>query len=298
MDKLQAMTTFVRIVERGSLTRAADALGTSLPSVVRTLAALEADVGVRLLNRTTRRIHLTDEGTFYLGQCRAILAAIGDADAALAARQVEPRGRLAITAPVLFGRRYVVPLVAAFLAQHRGVHAQALLLDRAVGLVEEGIDVAVRIGELADSTLVALPVGAVRRVVCASPGYLARHGVPRSPAELQQRACVSFAGVTSTAEWRFAAGRRIVSVTVTPRFSSNQVDAALEACERGLGVGMFLSYQVAPAIAARKLRYLLIEHELQPLPVSVVYPQAKLRSSAVRTFVDLAVATLRAQNFA
>ena len=175
MDKLHAMATFVQIVERGSLTRAAEAMGASLPAVVRTLAALEAQLRVRLINRTTRRLHLTDEGALYLERSRAILAAVRDADASLAVRRAVPEGRLAVTAPVLFGRRYVAPIVNAFLAKYPGTNVDLLLLDRTVNVVEEGIDVGIRIGTLADSTLVAQRVGELRRVVCASPAYLRRH---------------------------------------------------------------------------------------------------------------------------
>ena len=296
MDKLEAMTTFVRIVERGSLTRAAEALGTSLPSVVRTLAALEREVGVRLLNRTTRRIHLTDEGAAYLEQCRAILAAVRDADASLAARQLEPQGRLAVTAPVLFGRQHVVPVVNAFLDRHPAVNAEMLLLDRQVGLVEEGLDAGVRIGELADSSLVAIPVGELRRVLCASPQYLKRHGTPKVPEDLRGHACVRFSGLAQ--DWRFKVGRRTVSVTVAARFATNQVDAAIAACEHGLGPGMFLSYQVAEAVAQRRLRYVLREFEREPVPINVIYQNARLRSSTVRAFVDFAVAALRKARFA
>ena len=297
MDKLHAMETFVRIVERGSLTRAAETLGTSLPSVVRTLAALEHEVGVRLLNRTTRRIHLTDDGALYLDRCRAILAAVGDADASLAARRTEPAGRFAVTAPVLFGRRYVVPVVARFLAQHSAVSAEVMLLDRQVGLVEEGLDAGVRIGPLADSSLVAVQVGELRRVVCASPVWLRRHGVPKTPDDLRDVPCVRFGGLTPTSEWRFKSGRRTASIAVATRFATNQVDAGIAACEEGLGPGMFLSYQVASAVAQKRLRYVLAEFELDPVPVNVIYPQARLRSSALRAFVDLAVKTLRATGF-
>jgi len=298
MDKLQAMATFVSIVDRGSLTRAAESLSVSLPSVVRTLGALERDVGVRLLNRTTRRLHLTDEGTLYLSQCRAILSAVRDADAALAARRVEPQGRLGVTAPVLFGRRYVVPIVTRFLAEHPAVTAETLLLDRVVSLVEEGLDVGVRIGALADSSLVAIAVGELRRVVVASPAWLKRNGVPKTPETLRRMPCVVFGGLAPAAEWRFKASRRPLAVPVAARFASNQVDAAIIACESGLGPGMFLSYQVADAVAAGRLRHVLAAFEREPVPVSVIYPQAKLRSGTVRAFVDLAVAALRESRFA
>src|SRR5215470_16055623 len=181
MDRLGAMTTFVRIVEAGSLTAAADALDTSLPTVVRTLAALERHLGVSLLKRTTRRIHLTDEGAQYLERCRVILSALQDAEEALVSRRGEPAGKLTITASALFGRRHVAPIVYDFVRRHPQVSADMLFVDRIVNLVEEGVDVGVRIAHLKDSSIVAIPVGRMRRVVCASEQYLGRHGVPQSP---------------------------------------------------------------------------------------------------------------------
>ena len=297
MDKLQAMKTFVRIVETGSLTRAAEALATSLPSVVRTLAALERELGVRLLNRTTRRIHLTDEGAQYVEQCHAILAAVRDAEAALASRQIEPQGRLAVTASVLFGRRYVAPLVNTFLGRYPAVNAELLLLDRPVGIIEEGLDVGVRIGALVDSSLVAIPVGSLRRVVCASPRYLSEHGVPHKPEDLRDHVCVRFTALTPGHEWRFRIGRRTIAQPVAARLVCNQVDAAIAGCVDGVGLSRFLSYQVAAAVAEGKLRYVLEDFELDPVPVQVIYPHARLPSGTVRTFVDLAVSRLRATNF-
>jgi DNA-binding transcriptional LysR family regulator len=297
VDKLRAMTAFVAIVDGGSLTAAAVALGTSLPSVVRTLAALERDLGVRLLNRTTRRLHLTDEGAQYLDQCRAVLAAIRDAEAALAARRVEPQGRLAVTASVLFGRRHVVPIVNAFAFRHPGVSVELLLLDRVVNMIEEGLDVGIRIGHLADSSLVALPVGRVRRVVCASPAYLRRHGVPRTVADIARHRCVHFTAIAANSEWRLRDGRRTVIVPVASRIVCNQADAAIDACAAGLGLGSFLSYQVAPRVAAKELRYVLEEFEAEPLPINVIYPHSRLQSARVRAFVDACVAGLRPVRF-
>jgi DNA-binding transcriptional LysR family regulator len=177
VDKLNAMTAFVSIVERGTLTAAAEDLDTSLPTIVRMLAGLERSLGVRLLNRTTRRIHLTDEGEHYLEHCRRILREIRDVESRLTSHGSAPTGRLSVTASVLFGRRHVAPIVAKFIAQHPAVKANLLLVDRITSLVEEGIDVAVRIGHLNDSSLVAVNVGSVRRVVCASPIYLKQRGV-------------------------------------------------------------------------------------------------------------------------
>src|SRR5262245_11050520 len=190
MDKLSAMATFVRIVEKGSLTSAAAALETSLPSVVRTLAALERELGVRLLNRTTRRIHLTDEGAQYAERCRAILSAVLETEAELTSRRTELQGRLTVTASVMFGRRYVAPIMNEFLRRHPKISADLMFVDRVVNMVEEGIDVAIRIGHLADSSLVAIPVGRVRRVVCASPEYLQRRGIPQVPSDIRAHACV------------------------------------------------------------------------------------------------------------
>ena len=297
MDKFLAMNTFVRIVEKGSLTAAAAALDTSLPSVVRTLAALERELGVRLLNRTTRRIHLTEDGAQYLDRCRTILSAVQDAEAALTSRRTEPQGRLAVTASVLFGRRYIAPIVSSFLRRYPQVSADLLFVDRIVNLVEEGMDVAVRIGQLADSTLIAVPVGKVRRVVCASPAYLQRHGTPRTPAEIRGHACVRHIGLAPRGDWHFRSGRRPMSIPIVAAISCNEIDSSLEACLSGGGLGMFLSYQTAPYRDAKSLRYVLEEFEVEPVPVQVVYPQARLVSSKVRTFVDECVNALRQVRF-
>jgi DNA-binding transcriptional LysR family regulator len=293
MDRLQAMTTFVRIVEKGSLTAAAEAMETSLPSVVRALAALERDVGVRLLNRTTRRMRLTEEGALYLERCRSVLQSVQELGGLFSSRQAEPQGRLAVTASVLFGRRYIAPVVADFIRRFPGVNVDLLLLDRVVSLVEEGVDVGVRIGHLGDSSLVAIPVGKVRRVVCASPRYLQRHGTPLDPGDIQRHRCVRFSAVSEEHGWKFSVGRKSVIVPVKVAFSTNQVDAAVDMCVSGLGLGMFLSYQVAPHLARKALRYVLESFEPEPLPVNIVYPHARLQSTRVRAFVDQCVETLR-----
>jgi DNA-binding transcriptional LysR family regulator len=294
MDKLRAMETFIRIVDGGSLTAAADALSTSLPSVVRTLAALEAELGVRLLNRTTRRLSLTDEGREYFERCKRVLAEVDEAEAALSARRIAPKGRLRITAPVMFGRLHVAPLVTEFILKHPALQVEFTLLDRMVDLVEEGIDAGVRIGRLPDSTLVAVPVGQTRRVVCASPAYLKRAGTPKAPHELKQHRCVSFSGLTAANAWNLADGDGNVQLDVTPAFATNQVDAAIDACLRGIGPGQFLCYQVQALLDAGKLRRLLQNFEPNPVPIQVVYPHARLLSSNVRAFVDWVVPRLRA----
>jgi len=294
MDKLRAMETFVRIVERGSLTAAADSLRTSAPSVVRMLAALEESIGVRLLNRTTRRIALTDEGREYYQRCKRVLEDIVAADAALSARRVAPRGRLTITAPVLFGRMHVAPIVIDFLVRHPALQVELRLLDRTVDLVEEGIDAAIRIGRLPDSSLVATAVGQTRRVVCASPAYLKRAGTPKTPADLAAHRCVNFSGVSPGDEWVFATGHDSARVSISPALTSNQIDAVLDACVRGVGLGQFLHYQVQPLLERGKLRRVLAAHEPPPVPIQVVYPGTRLLSSNVRAFVDWSVPRLRA----
>jgi DNA-binding transcriptional LysR family regulator len=295
MDKLRAIAGFVRIVDRGSLTAAATDLGVSLPTMVRTLAALERELGATLLNRTTRRLSLTDEGRQYLEHCRAILGTVQEAEAALHSRRAAPRGRLSVTASVLFGRRYVGPIMAEFLQRHPEVSAELLFIDRVVNLVEEGVDAAIRIGRLADSSLAAIPLGTMRRVVCASPAYLRGHGVPRRPEDLREHRCVRFTGLAPHADWTFRSPARKVAIGSV--LTCNQADAAIEACAAGLGLGSFLSYMVAPLVRAGKLRYVLEDFEVEPLPVTFLYPQSRMLSSTVRAFADLCVEKLRATRF-
>jgi DNA-binding transcriptional LysR family regulator len=291
MDKLRAMTGFVRIVDKGSLTAAADDLGVSLPSMVRTLAGLERELGATLLNRTTRRIHLTDEGSQYLEHCRAILGQVQEAEAALHSRRAAPRGKLAVTASVLFGRRYVAPLMSEFVRRHPEVSAELLFVDRVVSLVEEGVDAAVRIGRLGDSSLAAITLGQVRRVVCASPAYLRRRGVPRRPEDLREHQCVLFTGLAPRAEWSFRSPSR--GVVVPGVLACNHAEAAIDACADGLGLGSFLSYMVAPLVRAGKLEYVLEDFENPPLPVHFLYPQSRMLSPTVRAFADLCTKKLR-----
>jgi DNA-binding transcriptional LysR family regulator len=297
MDKLVAMTTFLRIVEAGSLTAAADTLDTSLPTVVRTLAALERHLGVSLLKRTTRRIHLTDEGAQYLERCRVILSALQDAEEALVSQRSEPAGKLTITASALFGRRHVAPIVYDFVRRHPQVSADMLFVDRVVNLVEEGVDVGVRIAHLKDSSIVAIPVGRMRRVVCASELYLSRHGVPQSPNDLRKHACVRHVGLVPRSEWQFRISNRRVSIPITSVITCNDIDSAVNACVNGLGLGMFLSYMVAPNRKHGQLIYVLEKFETEPTPVQVVYPQSKLLSNKVRAFIDECVSKLRGGRF-
>ena len=294
MDKLRAMAAFVRIVDAGSLTAAADTLDVSQPSMVRMLAALEEAVGVRLLHRTTRRMALTDEGREYYERCKLVLAAVDEAEASLTARRTEPRGRLRITSSVTFGRALLAPLVIDFMAAHPQLRVELVLLDRVIDLVEEGVDVAVRLAHLPDSSLVAVPVGQTRRVVLGSRALLRRHPLAGT-ASLQAAPCVSFLGLVSPQEWPLAIDGRLERVPVNTVLATNQIDAAIVACRRGLGYGQFFDYQVQDALRSGTLKPVLEPHWPAPTPIHVVYPQARLLSGNVRSFVDFAVPRLRAR---
>jgi DNA-binding transcriptional LysR family regulator len=222
---------------------------------------------------------------------------VHESEAGFSASRAEPQGRLVVTASVLFGRRYVAPIVNDFLRRHAKVSAELLLVDRVVNLVEEGIDVAVRIGRLRDSSLVAIPVGNVRRVVCASPEYLRRRGIPRAPQDLRSHACIRHTGNALRADWQFRVGRRNVAVPINAVLSCSDIDGSLDACVSGLGLGMFLSYQSAPYRNEKKLSYVLEEFETETVPVQVVYAQSKLVTGKVRAFVDECVSKLRQVRF-
>lgn len=292
MDKLKAMGTFVRIVETGSLSAAADAAGQSPAAVVRALSALERELGMRLLNRSTRRLALTDEGREYLALSRRVLADVEATERALDARLGAPAGALRITAPVEFGRLHIAPLVNLFLDQHPAMRAELTLLDRVVDLIEEGLDLAFRIGQLPDSSLVGKPVGRTRPVVCASPELLARGGPPAHPSSLADAPCIAFMPQGQT--WKFMDGDAPLSVPITPRITTNQVHAARLACLQGLGFTWLLHYQVAEDLAAGRLVRVLAPFEVPALPIQVIYPHARLLSARVRRFIDWTVPRLSA----
>jgi DNA-binding transcriptional LysR family regulator len=287
MDKLRAIKTFVQIADDGSLTAAAAALGMSLPAVVRSLASLEAELGARLFQRTTRRLALTQEGLQYLARSRDILAAVAEADASLADETQAPRGQLTITAPVLLGQRVVTDFVTRFVAANPRIRCSVQLLDRFVDLVDEGVDVGIRIGALEDSSLVALRLGEVRQVVVASPQFLRRGGTPEQPSDLRSRPCVRLAGPIRPG-WAFQDAGRKMHVAVDGPLDFNHAGAALRACEQGVGFGQFFSYQVQDALRERRLRVVLAAFEPPRLPVSIVYPNARLLPARTRAFIDAA----------
>ena len=294
MDKFKAMAAFVRIVDAGSLTAAADTMDVSQPSMVRLLAALEAAVGVRLINRTTRRMALTDEGREYYERCKLVLAAVEEAESSLSARRAEPRGRLRITSSVTFGRALLAPLVVDFMVAHPQLRVEAVLLDRVIDLIEEGIDVGVRLAQLPDSSLVAVPVGETRRIVVGSAALIRRHPLADVHG-LKSAPCVSFMGLVSAQDWPMVVGGQAVRVPVNTVFATNQIDAAIVACQRGLGYGQFFDYQVQEPLRGGKLKRVLEPHWPTPTPIHVVYPQARLLSGNVRSFVDFVVPRLRSR---
>lgn len=293
MDKLAAMRVFVEIVDRGSLTAAAEALGRSQPAVVRTLAALEAHLGIRLLRRTTRRMSLTPEGRDYLERCRRILADVDDAELAVGQNEAEPRGDLRITAPVQFGQLHMMSALSDFLARHEQVRVDLLLLDRVVDLVDEGIDLALRIGPLADSSMIAVRVGEVRRVVCASPALLDRIGVPDHPQALSKLPCIRLRNLSPTSAWPFREGGHDIAVRVGGRLSCNQIAAGVAACVEGVGFGQFLSYQVQQFISEKRLHRVLEAFEPQPLPVHLIYPGGRLVTTRLRALINALKDSLR-----
>lgn len=292
MDRLKAMTTFVRIADTGSLTAAAESLGQSPASVVRSLAALERHLGVRLINRTTRRLALTAEGTDYLDWCRRMLAEFDVIENRMEASRKTPGGILRLTAPVGFGGRYVSPVVNGFLQARPGMTVELVLLDRMTDLIEEGLDLAIRIGRLPDSSLIASGLGRTRPVVVASPGFLGDHGQILHPADLRDVPCIAFSPFST--RWEFLVEGRPCVIQPKPRLTTNHVGSALAAAESGLGVARALHYQVADALAQGRLVRILRDCEMPDLPVQFAWPHNRLISPRVRHFMDWAAPRLAA----
>jgi DNA-binding transcriptional LysR family regulator len=294
--QLEALRVFVAVSEAGGFAAAARKLRLSPPAVTRSIAALEEHLGARLLHRTTRIVRLTEAGERFLADGRRILAAIEEAEAAARGAHVEPQGELGVTAPALFGRMHVAPILMEFLGKHPKVRVRALFADRVVHLVDEGFDVAVRIAPLPDSSLTAKRVGSVRRVVVASPAYLAAHGTPRTPEALEGHRAVAFLATGGAANpWMFRApggGARIVArPQVSLRVNAGEV--AIDAALAGHGLSRALSYQVREHVAAGRLVVVLEAYEPPPVPVQVVYPEGRRAAAKVSAFVDFAVERLR-----
>ena len=295
MDRLDAMATLLAAIEAGSLSGASRKLGMPLATVSRKVSDLEAHLRTRLVVRTSRRLTLTDAGRSYVAACRRILEDVGEAERAAAGEYSAPRGDLVITAPIVFGRLHVLPIVLDFLAAYREIDIRLMLVDRVVNLQEERVDVAVRIGALPDSSLLATRVGAIGRVVCASPAYLAARGTPKAPADLGRHDCVTFGGLTSPDAWIFGHGKSTVSVAVHSRLVVNTAEAAIDAAMAGLGITRVLSYQAENAIRAGTLVRLLRAFEPTPAPVSLVYAGQGLLPLKLRACLDFAAPRLKAR---
>jgi DNA-binding transcriptional LysR family regulator len=291
MDRFQLMSVFVAVADEESFAAGARRLRMSPPAVTRAIAALERRLGVRLLQRTTRHVRTTEAGQRYLEDARRILAEADAADEAAAGINTQPRGHLAVTAPVLFGRMFVMPGICEYLARYPDTEVSALFLDRVVNLLEEGVDVGVRIGELPDSGMRALRVASVRVMLCASRDYLRRHGVPRTPQDLLSHSLIGSSAGNNALDWRFE-GKL---VRVRPRLLVSTNDAAIEAALRGFGLTRLLSYQVAQLIESGQLTAVLEKYEPPPRPVHIVHREGRQSSTKVRTFIDLMVQRLRSE---
>ncbi|MBI6900216.1 MULTISPECIES: LysR family transcriptional regulator [Pseudomonas] len=295
MDQIHLMKVFVAVGELESFAAAARRLAISPAAVTRAVSALEEQLGVKLLLRTTRSVRLTEAGGRYLEDTRHILASIVEANEAAAGINAAPKGDLAVTAPILFGKKFVMPCIVRYLQQYPEVDVSAYFLDRVVNLVEEGMDVAVRIGQLPDSGLKALRVGRMRRLLCASPEYLERHGTPRHPSELQKHEVIAAGTLSPRTDWRFGAIDDPTLIRMKPRLTVTSNDAAIAAASAGLGIARLLSYQVADEVAAGRLQVILAEYEEAPWPIHILHRESKYGSTKVRTFIDMLAEHLRSQ---
>lgn len=294
MDRLGWMQMFVAVAETGGFAAAARRLGVSPPVVTRALAQLEAHLGARVLTRTTRKVRLTDAGARYLEDCRRVLGELDDIEAAVSGDYSELRGALGITASVMFGRLYVTPVLLDFLAQNPDVSARVMLSDRVLDLIDEGLNLAVRIAKLADSSLTALRVGEVRRVVCASPAYLRKHGVPKTPEDLVDFDCVVFGHERSVPSWTFEGKRGKVSVRPRAQLLGNASEIGISAALAGRGLTRVLSYMIAHEVRSGRLRLVLEDYEPEPLPIHILYREGRRAPARVRAFADYAARRLRA----
>src|SRR5271170_2061886 len=286
MDRLETMRAFVTVAKLGSFAEAARKLRLSPSVVTRAIAQLEDQLDLSLLTRTTRSVRLTERGQTYLESCEQILADVDGADRRVRGENAEPRGSLTVAAPILFGRLHVLPVVNIVLREYRALAIRLNLSDRNIQLVEEGIDVAIRIGELADSSLIAVKLGEVSRVLVASPDYLKHRGIPASPGELARHDIIAFEGIGVTNEWRFISGGG--AIRVEPRLAVNSADAAIAAAEAGVGITRTLSYQARAAVLTGRLVPILQKYAPPASPVSAVYPARRIESGNVAVFVKTA----------
>ncbi|WP_109315421.1 LysR family transcriptional regulator [Pseudovibrio ascidiaceicola] len=296
MDKLETMQVFVEVAERESFVEASKKLGLSAPAVTRSIARLEQSLGTRLFNRTTRHVRLTDAGRHYLCDVKGILESVEQAEAFVSGSYAKPIGELSITAPILFGQKYIIPLITEYLDLYPEVTANAEFYDRIVNMVEDNLDVAFRIGHLQDSGLYATRVGSIRRVICASPSYFNEHGTPQTPSDLTKHKIIQPTSVETSSHWKFA-GEKTEVVKISPHLRCNHNCAAIQAAIGGAGITRLLSYQVAKDVANGVLQLALEDYEPEPLPVHIVYMEGRRASAKVRSFVDFAAERLRDNPF-
>lgn len=295
MDRFDAMAVFLAAAETGSLSAAGRRLGVPLTTVSRKISDLEAHLKARLLLRGGRQLTLTDAGRAYLAACRRIVEDVAEAERAASGEYRAPTGELVITASLVFGRMHVVPVVAAFLKAYPDIHIRLLLSDRVVNLLEDHVDMAVRIGTLPDSSLIATRVGAVGPVVFASPAYLAARGTPRTPEDLATHDCISFDGITPTDHWDFQREGAQLQVPIRPRLRANTVEGVVEAALADLGLARILSSAIRQPLAHGALRAVLQDYDMPPVPISLVYPSQRLLPLKLRAFMDFAAPMLRAR---
>ena len=295
MDRFEAMDVFLRVADRGSFSAAGRDLGMPLATVSRKVNELEDHLGAKLLVRTTRKVALTDIGAAYAEKARRILEVVDETERTVAGEFSVPRGELILTAPILFGRLHILPIVADFLASFPEISVQLRLADRNLHLIDDHVDMAVRIGSLPDSSLVATRIGSMRRVVCASPGLLAGHGTPKVPEDLSALPCVSFDFLAPGAVWSFhpKGARRPVDVPIKPRLAVSTAEAAVWAAVRGVGITRVLHYQCAEAVADGALRIILPDCEDDPMPIHLVHAARGALPSKMRVFLDFAAPRLR-----
>jgi DNA-binding transcriptional LysR family regulator len=295
MDRLEAMSAFLAAVEAGSLSGASRKLGMPLATLSRKVSELETHLRTRLVTRTSRRLILTDAGRSYVAACKRILDDVREAERAAAGEYSAPKGELIVTAPIVFGRLHVLPVVLEFLNTYPEIDVRLTLVDRVVNLQEDHVDLAVRIGELPDSSLVAMRVGSIGRVVCGSPAYFAHRGTPKRPNELSKHDCITFNGLTSPEAWIFPSGKGNISVAVHSRLIVNTAEAAIDAAITGLGITRVLSYQVADALRTGALLLALREFEPPPVPVSLVHAGQGRLALKLRAILDFAAPRLKAR---
>lgn len=294
VDRLLLMAVFVAVAEEEGFAGAARRLNMSPPAVTRAIATLEQHLGIKLLNRTTRYVRVTEAGQRYLEDAKRVIAAADEADESVVGLNAELRGHIVVTASVLFGRLYVMSGIVDYMKRYTQMEVSALFVDRVVNMLEEGVDVAIRIGELPDSSYRAIRVGSVRRVMCASPKYLEQHGMPSTPEELAQHQIILARGLNPSPEIKFVKNNAPITVKVKPRLMVSDNDSAIEAAVEGLGITRLLSYQIAPQLAEGTLKIILSEFETKAVPVHIVHNEGRYTSAKIRTFVDLMAERLRA----